>query len=273
MTFLSNPFLLMALIAGVASAVPSGIVGTYVVVKRIIFIAGSIAHSVLGGMGLFLFLNRVYGLSYLSPLKGAFCAAILSALLIGWIHLKYQEREDTVIAAVWALGMASGVILISLTPGYNVELLNFLFGNLLWADWADIGWLLLSSSAIIAMVKIFYYPFLAICFDEDQALLRKLPVKTLYFSLLLLIAITTVLLIHIVGAILIIAILTFPPAIANTFSSRLPKMMCYSVLLGALFSVIGIMCSYVLNWPVGATIALTSTFFYIINLLRQSKKI
>ncbi len=121
-----NPFLIFAILAGIAASFAGGVIGSYVVVKRIVSISGSIAHSVLGGMGLFLWLKRTYGLDFLTPLQGALAAGIFSALLMGWIRLKYREREDTVIAALWATGMSVGVIFIALTPGYNVELLNYL---------------------------------------------------------------------------------------------------------------------------------------------------
>ena len=123
----SHPFMIMSFLAGIAASITSGIVGSYVVVKRIVFISGSIAHSVLGGMGIFLWLKRTYNITWMNPLHGALVAAILSAFLIGWIHLKHKQREDTVIAAIWSTGMAIGVIFVSLTPGYNVELMNFLW--------------------------------------------------------------------------------------------------------------------------------------------------
>src|SRR5580700_4832986 len=124
--FQANPFLFMSLMAGLAASITSGIIGSYVVSKRIVFISGSIAHSVLGGMGFTLWLKRAHGITWLTPLHGALFAALLSALLIGWIHLKYRQREDTVIATLWSTGMAIGVIFVALTPGYNVELMNFL---------------------------------------------------------------------------------------------------------------------------------------------------
>src|SRR5579863_883045 len=185
-----NPFLVMALAAGVAASFASGIIGSYVVVKRIVSMSGSIAHSVLGGMGVCLWLRRTYHLEFLTPLQGALAAGLLSALLMGWIHLKYKEREDTVIAAIWATGMSIGVIFIALTPGYNVELLNFLFGNILWVSHSDIA-LLLSLDVLIALtVGLFYRRFLAICFDEEQARLQKLSVTALYLLLLCLVAIS-----------------------------------------------------------------------------------
>lgn len=262
-------FIAMALLASLSASVAGGVIGSYVVVKRIVFISGSIAHSVLGGMGIALYLNRVYHMSYLKPIYGAFAAAILSAYLIGWIHLYYKQREDTVIAAIWALGMSIGVIFISLTPGYNVELTNFLFGNILWTSKFDLYILLALDLLILTVTFFFHRRFLAICFDEEQASLQGQKVKGLYFLLLSLVAITVVLLIQIVGAILVIAILSLPAAIANTFTHRLSKMMGLAVLLGAIISILGMTLSFFLNWPPGATIALTATIFYLLNLTRR----
>ncbi len=264
-----NSFLLMALLAGFAASFASGVIGSYVVVKRIVAMSGSIAHSVLGGMGVFLWLRRTYGIDFLTPLQGALVAGLLSAMLMGWIHLKYREREDTIIAAIWATGMSIGVIFISLTPGYNVELANFLFGNILWVSSSDIG-LLLSLDALIALiVLIFYQRFLAICFDEQQALLQKISVHTLYLLLLCLVAIAVVLLIQVVGAILVITMMAIPAAIAGTLTSTLSRMMAIATLLGALFTFLGMYVSYELNWPPGATISLVAALFYCCNLLRK----
>src|SRR3990167_8647318 len=118
--FVENPFLQTALWASLLAALASGVVGSFVVVKRIAFIAGSIAHSILGGMGFCLWLQRTQGLSWLDPIWGAFASAILSAFLLGWVHLNYRQREDAAIAAIWSTGMAIGIIFISITPGTNV---------------------------------------------------------------------------------------------------------------------------------------------------------
>lgn len=264
--FFQNPFLLMALFAGLAASVASGIVGSYVVVKRIVFISGSIAHSVLGGMGLFLYLRRTFDLPWLRPIYGALVAAIAAAFIIGWIHLHYKQREDTVIAALWASGMAVGVIFVSLTPGYNVELMNFLFGNILWTSGANLITLLILDAVVVAIVLLLHSKFLAICFDEKEAALQKIPVTSLYFLLLSLIAITTVLLIQVIGAILVIAMLTLPAAIAGSFTKRLSHMMLLAILIGSFFTFLGLFLSYVLNWPPGATISLTTTIAYLLHL-------
>lgn len=210
--FFSQPFLGTALLAAIGASIAGGAVGSYVVVKRIVFISGSLAHSVLGGLGAALYLQRTYQIPYLKPIHGALIAAILSAWLIGMVRLYYREREDTVIASLWAFGMSAGVIFISLTPGYTAELSNYLFGNILWTSRADIALLLLLDAIVLITTALFHYRFLAICFDETQAEIQGQRVKLLYFLLLALVAITVVLMIQVVGAILIIAMLSLPPA-------------------------------------------------------------
>ena len=268
-----HPFLLMALAAGFAASFASGIIGSFVVVKRIVAMSGSIAHSVLGGMGVCLWLRRTYEWDFLSPLQGALAAGLLSALLMGWIHLKYREREDTVIAAIWATGMSIGVIFIALTPGYNVELVNFLFGNILWVSHSDLTLLLSLDALVAAAVAIFYRRFMAICFDEEQARLQKVPVHALYLLLLCLVAIAVVLLIQVVGAILVITMLAIPAAIAGTFTQTLARMMAFAILLGALFTLLGLGFSYELNWPPGATISLVAAVFYTFSLFRKNYRL
>ncbi len=264
LAFFASPFLLMAFFAGCLSSVASGIVGSYVVIKRIVFIGGSIAHSVLGGMGLFLYLQRTFDIPWLSPLYGALIFAILSAYVIGFIHLNFKQREDTVIAAVWAFGMSIGVIFTSLTPGYNVELINFLFGNILWTTKSDLYLLMGLDLLLLLLTKIFHRHFLAICFDENQARLQLHAVDALYFLLLALIAITIVLLIQVIGAILVIAMLCLPPAIANLFTKRISSMIPLAIVLGFIFTFVGLFLSFLFNWPPGATIAVTSTSAYLL---------
>jgi len=269
---LENPFLLLALIAGCAASVAGGIIGSFVVVKRIVSLSGSIAHSVLAGMGLCVFLKTRFSIPFLLPLHGALGAGLLSAMLIGWIHMKYKEREDTAIALIWATGMSLGVVFLSLTPGYNAELLNFLFGNILWVSKPDIALLFALDLFILGTVFFFYRRFLAICFDETQAYLQGLPVQGLYLVLLCLVAISVVLLIQIVGAILVIALLAIPAAIASTLTFRLSTMMCLATLLGALFNFLGMYLSYEWNWPSGATISLVAAAAYGLSLLSNRRQ-
>ncbi len=259
----------MALFASLLASITSGVVGTYVVVKRIVFIAGSIAHSVLGGMGVCLWLKESYGLAWLHPILGALVTALLSSLMMGWIHLKAQEREDTIIATLWAAGMAIGVIFVSLTPSYSVELVHFLFGNILWVSRQEL-WLLAGlGAAVIAITVLYHKKFTTLCFDEVQLLLQGFSRRGIYFLLLGLIAVSVVLLIQVVGALLVIALLAVPPAISGMLTHRLSSMVLLSVALSSLFSLLGIIVAHRLNFPPGATIAALAAFCYLFLSLRH----
>lgn len=259
----ANPLLLSAVIAGLASSVVSGIIGSYVVVKRIVFISGSISHSVLSGIGFCLWLERAKDIEWITPLQGALIAGILSALIIGWIHLHYRQREDSVIAALWSIGMAVGILFISQTPGFNVELTNFLIGNILWVTPTDLNILFALDIFIILCVLCLHKRFLAICFDEEQAQLQGLRVNVLYLLLLVLTAVSIVLLIQVVGIILVMTMLTIPAAIANLFTSKLSFMMLIAILISGAFCLGGTALAYHVDWPGGATIALVAGITYV----------
>jgi len=270
----TNPLLLAAFFAGLAASVVSGIIGSYVVVKRIVFISGSISHSVLSGIGFCIWLERTQGVTWASPLLGALIAAVLSALIMGWIHLHYKQREDSVIAAIWSIGMAIGILFISQTPGFNVELTNFLIGNILWVSKTDLYILWGLDISVVLLILCLHKRFLAICFDEEQARLQGLPVNALYLLLLTLTAISIVLLIQVVGIVLVLTMLTIPAAIANLLTSRLSQMMILAIGLSSLFCVSGNVVAYYLDWPTGATIALIAGLAYVLSLvfLRESKQ-
>lgn len=263
---LVTPLLQMALLASLGASLAAGIIGSYVVVKRIVSLSGSIAHSVLAGMGFALWLEKSYGISWLTPLYGAIVSAIISALIIGIVHLYYREREDSVISMIWTLGMAIGVIFISLTPGYAVELTHFLMGNILWITPLDLLTLAILDLIIFLSVLFFHKQFLAISFDERQAELQGVSVKFFYLFLLILVALAVVVLLNIVGIILALAMLVLPASIAAIFSNKLITMMVIAAFLNMAFSVGGLAISYHLNWPAGATIAVFSSLVYLLSL-------
>jgi zinc transport system permease protein len=260
---LTYPLFLAALFAGFAASIVSGIIGSYVVVKRIVFISGSISHSVLSGIGLCIWLERTRGIDWISPLYGALAAAVLSALILAWIHLYYKEREDSVIAALWTIGMAVGVLFISQTPGFNVELTNFLIGNIFWVTKIDLYVLWGLDLLVVLIVACLHKRFLAICFDEDQARLQGVPVNALYVLLLVLIAVSIVLLIQVVGIVLVMTMLTIPAAIANCMTARLSIMMLLAIVISSALCFLGNGTAYYLNWPPGATIALLAGVVYV----------
>ena len=262
----TNPLLLSAVLAGLAASVVSGIIGSYVVVKRIAFICGSISHSVLSGIGFCLWLERAKGIEWVTPLQGALVAGILSALIIGWIHLYYRQREDSVIAALWSIGMATGILFISQTPGFNVELTNFLIGNILWVTPSDLYILFALDIFMVVCVLCLHKRFTAICFDEEQAQLQGLPVNALYLLLLVLTSISIVLLIQVVGIILVMTMLTIPASIANIFSAKLSHVMWIAIALSCAFCFGGTALAYDIDWPAGATIALIAGAAYVATL-------
>jgi len=263
----SHNLILFALLGSFLASIVSGTVGSYVVVKRISFLAGSISHSVLGGIGVALWLQKRHDVEWMTPLIGALIAAIISAILIGFIRVKFREREDSVIGALWTVGMALGVLFISATPGFNVELTNFLIGNLLWVTPEDL-WILVSLNVLALLLIIpLHKKLLALCFDEEQAKLQGVAVQPLYLLLLVLIAISVVLLTQVVGVLLVLTMLTIPAAIGNLFTRRLSIMMALAMLLSCFFSFSGMWIAYDFDLPPGATIALITGLAYGILLI------
>jgi zinc transport system permease protein len=191
--------------------------------------------------------------------------------MIGWIHLKYRQREDAVIAAIWSVGMAVGILFISQTPGYNVELTNFLVGNLLWVSPQDLIFLTILDVGVMISCYLLHTRLLAICFDEEQARLQGLAVNKLYLLLLSLIAVTVVLLMQVVGIILVMTMLTLPATISNLYTNKLSSMMGISILLSMAFCLIGMYLSFNLDLPAGATIALVAGIAYALSLLWHFK--
>ncbi|MEW7981770.1 MAG: metal ABC transporter permease [gamma proteobacterium symbiont of Phacoides pectinatus] len=255
---IEHGFLQHALIGGVLASIGCGIVGSYVVVRRIGFLAGGISHSVLGGMGAALYFG-------LEPLSGAVAAALFSALLIGWVSLRWREHEDTLIGALWAVGMAVGILFISRTPGYNVNLMSYLFGNILMVPERELWVMAAMDLLVVVAVVLFYRPFQAVAFDEEFARLRGVPVTAFYLLLLCMVALTVVLLIQVVGLILVIALLTLPAAIAAQYVHTLGRMMGLATLLGILFTVSGLALSYEPDLPAGATIILVAGLAYLLS--------
>jgi zinc transport system permease protein len=256
-------FLQYALVAGLLASVSCGIVGTYVVVRRITYIAGCIAHTVLGGIGGAFYLQKVHHLAWLDPMYGAIAAALAAAMIIGLVSLRAKQREDTVIGALWAIGMAAGVLFIAITPGYSVDLMSYLFGNILMVTPNDL-WLMVGLDALVVLIGLaFYNPLLAVCFDEEFSRIRGVRVAFYYLLLLGLTALTVVLLSMVVGIVMVIALLTLPVAIAGYFSKRLWHTMALATVLSMVFTASGLAISYSPNLPSGATIILLAGAAYL----------
>jgi zinc transport system permease protein len=258
-----HAFLQTAVATALLASIGCGVMGTYVVVKRIAFLAGGIAHSVLGGMGAAVYFG-------LEPLHGALPAAVAAALLIGWVRLHWRAQEDTLISALWAIGMAIGVLFIAKAPGYQADLMSYLFGNILLVPRESLWFMVALDVLLLTIVGRYHRQFLAAVFDEEFAQLRGIPVEFFYLLLLVLVAVTVVLLIQVVGLILVLALLTLPAAVAGHYVHSLGRMMLIATLLGGTLSIAGLALSYGPDLPAGPTIILLAGAVYVVSAtLRQ----
>ena len=260
---LAFPFLQYALATGLLASIASGVVGSFITVRRIGYIAGAIAHTVLGGMGVARYLQRVLGWEFVTPLVGAVVSALLSAIIIGAVTLYGREREDTVLSAVWSIGMAVGIFFISRTPGYNDDLMSYLFGNILMVRKADLALIVGLDAVVVVVSFLFYYKLEAVCFDEEFARLRGVQVELFYILLLCLTALTIVILLQVVGIVMVIALLALPAAAATYLTRRLWHTMIVASALSGVLMTAGLALSYKPNLPAGATIIILSGAVYL----------
>jgi zinc transport system permease protein len=259
-------FLRLALAAGLLSSVAFGILGPVVVAKRIGTVAGSISHSVLGGVGLALFLTHERGWAWCTPALGALAAALVSAAVIGWVSVYGREREDTAIGAVWTLGMAAGVLFLARTRAF-VDPMSYLFGNLLLVTGRDLWALAALDAALLAAVILQYRSLLAVCFDEEYARILGLNTRAFQFVLFGFVALSVVALLPMVGTVLVLAMLTLPAAIAGLFTRHLWSMMVLAAIVGAVFTAAGVALSYARDLPTGSTIVLLLGGAYLLLIL------
>jgi zinc transport system permease protein len=252
-------FMRNALIAGVLVSIACGIIGTFVVVNRIVFISGGIAHTAYGGIGLGYFFK-------FNPVIGAIVFALIAALGMGMVQRKTSQRSDTIIGVMWALGMAVGIILVDITEGYKADLMSYLFGSILTVPRSDLMIMFAIDLIIITLVILFYKELLAISFDETFATVRNVPVDAIYMVLMCAIALTVVMMMRVVGLIMVIALLTMPAAISGEFVKDMKKMMGLASILGVIFTTTGLWLSYFFNLTSGATIILVAGVVYLLTL-------
>jgi zinc transport system permease protein len=244
---LSYQFIQNAIIAGVLVSIVSGIIGSLIVVNRMVFLAGGIAHTAYGGIGIAIYFG-------LPIFLGASIFAVGAAILMAMITLNHRERIDTFIGLIWAIGMAIGIIFVDLTAGYNVDLMSYLFGSILAVAQGDLYFMAILLLVIVAIMLFWYRDILAVSYDSEYAALRGINVKFFYTLILVLSALSVVVAIKVVGLILVIALLTIPIYIAEKLSSSLISMMIISGLLSSCFTLTGLALSYIYDLTSGATI-------------------
>jgi len=249
-------FFINALTASLLTSISCGIIGTYIVSKRIVFISGGITHASFGGIGIGYYLG-------INPIIGAAVFSVFSALGIEFFSKKTDMREDSVIAMGWAFGMAIGIIFIFITPGYAPNLMSYLFGSILSVSGFDISLLLFLNIIIILFFLLFFKPIIFISFDEEYAKTHHMPVQLLNYVLISLVALTIVFNIRVVGIILVISLLTIPQTIANLYTKSFTRIIFLAIIIGLLGTICGLFASYALNIPSGASII----FFLVILFL------
>ena len=256
--FLQYDFMRNALAAGLAASVLCGVIGIYVILNKIVFISDGIAHAAFGGIGLGYFLGY-------DPLAFGIGSAVITALGIGMVSSRARISEDTAIGVFMATGMALGIMLLTLSQGYARDLYGYLFGNILAVTRSDVLLIAALTLIILALVFLLYKEFLLLSFDPIYAEAIGLPVQSLRLLLLVMVAFSVVILIKIVGIIMVIALLTIPGAISRRHMLGLPAIMAGSILLGTVFVTIGLLISYELDVPSGATIILTAALAFFLS--------
>ncbi len=264
-------FIRNAIIAAIFSSVLFGVIGSITSVKRITSLAGAISHAVLGGIGLALFLSVNKIIVWFSPLLGAIIFAIISAFIIGFVSFKAKQREDTVINAIWAIGMSIGVLFIAKTPEY-VDPMSYLFGNILLISKVNLILLALMDILVVILLSLYYKQIKAMAFDEEFAFVRGINTGLMFIIILIVSAISIVLLQTFVGIVMVIAMLTLPVGVATYFSKNLSSLIIISTVLVFLFSIIGLFISWLLDLPPGAVIVVFSGFIFLLVSLFRLKK-
>ena len=264
---LEYPFLVNAVLAAVLAAVAAGLTGSLVVVRRSTYLAGAVSHSVLAGLGLARLLQRRFGVQWLTPMGGAALVAVAVALLLARLTARGRHRSDTVLSAVWTGGMALGVSFVAATPGYQDDLMSYLFGSILLVSGSDLLWMAALNAVIIAAMLLCYNRFLAIAFDEGLARLRGVNTALYETVYHLLAALTVVLLVRVTGIVLAVALLTLPAAAAGLLARRLDHMMVLAAAIGIAVGVGGLAVSYTPGLPPGATIVELALAVYLLAAL------
>lgn len=257
MEILEYRFFQNALIGSLLACIACGIIGTYIVTRRLVFISGGITHSAFGGVGLGMFMG-------INPVLTAFLFAAASALGVNW--LKNREiREDSAIAVFWILGMSLGIIFCFLTPGYSSDMTTYLFGNILTISNSDIAVLAIVAAAVLLLCITLYRPILLIAFDREFAQTKGIKVGAIESIMMLAIAATIVSTLRIIGVVLVIAMLTVPQMTALLFTNNYKRTMWLSAIIGYISTLLGLFLSYKINTPSGATIVLCTIAIYAIS--------
>jgi len=255
MDLLQYTFFQNALLGSLFASIACGIIGTYIVTRRLVFISGGLTHASFGGVGIGLYLG-------ISPILSAAIFSVLSAFGVNWLSKRKDMREDSAIAVFWTMGMALGIIFTFLSPGFAPDLSAFLFGNILTVNGTDILMLAAISITMALFFLFFIHPIIYVAFDREFARSQGLPVAFIEYTLMMFIALTIVGCLRMVGIVLVLSLLTIPQMTANLFTFKFKRIIWLSILIGYLGCLGGLLISYFLNVPSGASIIFFSIIIY-----------
>ena len=249
------PFLYRAFLAGILMSIAAGIIGTYIVARRLVFLTGGITHSSFGGIGMAYYAG-------INPILGAFIFSILSAVGVEWTTASGKLREDSAIGILWSFGMAIGIIFIAITPGYAPNLMGFLFGSIVTVTTLDLIIVCAVNIVVLLFFVLFYRWIIYSAFDAEFAKTQRIPVRLINMLMIMLVAVTIVSGIRIVGIILLLSLLTMAPSTANLFSRNFKTIAIASVILNITGISLGLILAYKMNIPSGASIVCVQVLFF-----------
>jgi zinc transport system permease protein len=259
----SYQFLRHAVLASLMASVVCGVIGVIIVEKKLVMMSGGIAHTAYGGVGL----GYLCGFS---PMLGAALFSVTAAVGIGYVRRSGKMKSDVAIALFWSLGMALGVLFVSLMPGYPPDLSSYLFGNILSVVTADLYLMLVLSFVVLATVFLLFQDWKTYLFDEEFAYVSGLNTRFLEYALQILIALSVVVLIRLVGIIMVIALLSAPAATAALFTRRLASRMLAAMGFCLAYCFAGLALSYTLDLSSGATIVIVAVVcYFVLSLFRN----
>ena len=252
---LEYTFFQRALLGSLLASIACGVIGTYIVTRRLVFISGGLTHASFGGIGIGLYAG-------ISPILTASLFSVLSAFGVEWLSKRQDMREDSAIAVFWTFGMAVGVIFSFLAPGFTPDLSAYLFGNILTITQSDLWFIGGVTTTLVLFFTLSLRSIVAIAFDREFALSQRLPVRRIEYLLMMLIALTVVACLRMVGIVLVISLLTLPQMTANLFSHSFKHIIWLSILIGQISCLGGLLLSYHLNIPSGASIIFISILIF-----------
>ncbi|MBO7199155.1 MAG: metal ABC transporter permease [Alistipes sp.] len=255
-----------AMVVCLLSAITCGVVGSYVVARRMVFLSGGITHASFGGLGIALYAG-------FNPIVGALIFASVASVGVEYASRRGSIREDSAIGIIWSVGMAIGALFMSLTPGYAVELPSYLFGSISLVDGADIKWLALLMVVVVAGAVLWGRRIMYMTFDEEYARSQGIPTTAMAYLMSVVVAVTIVLSIKVMGIVLLMSLVTIPTVIANTLTKDYRIITPLAVAIATVCNMAGFVMSYEVELPSGGGLPTGSCIIFLLSVALLGAKL